>query len=276
MFRLPPESGHLSASGQGSDPGSDPASDPGSDPPSSGICVRREPGRTRFSPSRPMKAITFCTLVVLTPICAPAFAHAQSFELGATIAAACIGSDGSMCDDAEGTRPLLMGQARWWASERFDLGLSIGRLGRRSKQILVFPDGVALDVTDRRDSSFLPLPPTTSCHARACGRWWASGQAPTVTHSPSPAIRPPAIRLCFPSNSVTAAVGAPTSYSWRALLAGQASDGCGAPAGSHTLSATTRTVRTSSSLAPATGSSAHHTPASPEDTACDSWLSRGW
>lgn len=96
-----------------------------------------------------MKAITFCTLVVLTPICAPAFAHAQSFELGATIAAACIGSDGSMCDDAEGTRPLLMGQARWWASERFDLGLSIGRLGRRSKQILLFPDGVALDVTDR-------------------------------------------------------------------------------------------------------------------------------
>jgi hypothetical protein len=103
----------------------------------------------QFSPSFLMKTITFCTLLTTAFIVAPALSQAQSFELGATIAAACVGSDGSMCDDAEGTRPLLMGQARWWASERFDLGVSIGRLSLRSKQALLLPDDVALDVTDR-------------------------------------------------------------------------------------------------------------------------------
>ena len=103
----------------------------------------------QFSPSVLMKANTVCTLVTTAFIVAPALSHAQSVELGATIAAACVGSDGSMCDDAEGTRPLLMGQARWWASERFDLGVSIGRLSLRSKQVLLLPDDVALDVRDR-------------------------------------------------------------------------------------------------------------------------------
>lgn len=96
-----------------------------------------------------MKAITCCTLLTSLLTLVPSLSHGQSFELGATIAAACVGSDGSLCDDSEGTRPLLMGQARWWGSERFDLGLSIGRLGLRSKQLMLTPGDAVVDVTDR-------------------------------------------------------------------------------------------------------------------------------
>jgi hypothetical protein len=50
---------------------------------------------------------------------------AQVVEVGGTISAGCVGSDGSGCGG--GTYPMVAGHAGWWATERIELSLRVTR-----------------------------------------------------------------------------------------------------------------------------------------------------
>jgi hypothetical protein len=55
----------------------------------------------------------------------PSLCAAQVVEVGGTIAAGCVGSDGSACGG--GTHPMAGGHAGWWATEGIELSLRIAR-----------------------------------------------------------------------------------------------------------------------------------------------------
>lgn len=75
---------------------------------------------------------------------------AQTVEVGASIASACVGSDGSICDDFEGRHLLAAAHASWWTGNRIELGARVARMGLRSQRLRTFqtPD-VQWVVTDR-------------------------------------------------------------------------------------------------------------------------------
>ena len=77
-----------------------------------------------------------------------ATARAQSLEVGGTIAAGCVGSDGSACGN--GTNPAVGVHVSWWIADRFEL---TGRLARVPLDSFgtntTFPSPVSISVTDR-------------------------------------------------------------------------------------------------------------------------------
>ena len=50
---------------------------------------------------------------------------AQVVEIGGTVSAGCVGSDGSGCGG--GTHPMVSGHAAWWATDRIELTLRVSR-----------------------------------------------------------------------------------------------------------------------------------------------------
>lgn len=81
-------------------------------------------------------------------------ANAQTLEVGGTVAAGCLGNDGSMCGG--GTSPLFGGHASVWAANRFELSGRVARVGWEDYTYTL--DGpFDIDVTNRSRSfvSFL-------------------------------------------------------------------------------------------------------------------------
>jgi len=78
----------------------------------------------------------------------PGLAEAQVVEVGATIAAGCVGSDGSAC--GTGTHPMPGAHASWWIDDRVELGARVSRVGLPPyRGTTVFPTTVTFEVTDR-------------------------------------------------------------------------------------------------------------------------------
>lgn len=75
-------------------------------------------------------------------------AAAQTVEVGGSVAAGCLGSDGSVCGG--GTHPLIGAHAGWWAADRIELSARVARVGRPPfRSSTVFPTTVEFEVTDR-------------------------------------------------------------------------------------------------------------------------------
>lgn len=73
---------------------------------------------------------------------------AQVVEVGTSISAACLGSDGSACGN--GTHPMLAVHASWWAAEHIELTARVGRTRLPSRQFAQpFPPGLDVSITDR-------------------------------------------------------------------------------------------------------------------------------
>ena len=78
----------------------------------------------------------------------PALADAQVVEVGATIAAGCLGSDGSAC--GTGTHPMPGAHASWWIGDRVELTGRVARVALPPfRATSVFPNTVTFEVTDR-------------------------------------------------------------------------------------------------------------------------------
>jgi hypothetical protein len=88
--------------------------------------------------------------VVLTASLAlvPALASAQVVEVGATIAAGCLGNDGSVC--GTGTHPMAGAHASWWIGDRAELSARVARVALPPIRATTgFPNTVTFEVTDR-------------------------------------------------------------------------------------------------------------------------------
>jgi hypothetical protein len=75
--------------------------------------------------------------------------RAQPWEAGMTVAAACKGSDGSLCDSAEGRQPLVGGYVSWLPSDRFELGAQVARFGLSPYHVGPRVPPLDFEVTDR-------------------------------------------------------------------------------------------------------------------------------
>jgi hypothetical protein len=74
---------------------------------------------------------------------------AQVAEVGGTISAGCVGSDGSGCGG--GTHPMVGAHAAWWMTERIELSLRVAAHPLPDYSFeTVFPTPVRGQVTDRR------------------------------------------------------------------------------------------------------------------------------
>jgi hypothetical protein len=72
----------------------------------------------------------------------------QVVEVGANVAAACLGSDGSPC--GSGTHPLVGAHASWWVTEGLELTGRVGHVGRPSRTFeTTFPVLAQVTVDDR-------------------------------------------------------------------------------------------------------------------------------
>ena len=86
--------------------------------------------------------------LVLVLLAAATSAAAQVVEVGTSISAACLGSEGSVCGG--GTHPLVAGHASWWAADRIELTARIGRTVLPSRSFTqTFPFDVDVAITDR-------------------------------------------------------------------------------------------------------------------------------
>jgi hypothetical protein len=78
----------------------------------------------------------------------PAATDAQVMEVGATIAAGCLGSDGSACGNGYHTMPAA--HASWWMGDRVELSARVARVALPNyRAMTVFPAVVTFEVTDR-------------------------------------------------------------------------------------------------------------------------------
>lgn len=78
----------------------------------------------------------------------PAMTDAQVMEVGATIAAGCLGSDGSAC--GTGTHTMPGAHASWWIGDRVELSARVARVALPAyRATTVFPTVVTFEVTDR-------------------------------------------------------------------------------------------------------------------------------
>ena len=76
-------------------------------------------------------------------------AVAQTLEVGGRVAAGCVGSDGSICDD--GTHPLLGAHASLWVTDGVELSAGFSRLFLPDQRFAAF-DAPAIEIerTDRK------------------------------------------------------------------------------------------------------------------------------
>jgi hypothetical protein len=87
-------------------------------------------------------------LTVLLLVGSATAAGAQGFEVGMSLATACLGSDGSVCGG--GNHPLVAAHASWWAADRIELMARIGRTVLPSRQFThSFPVEIDVSITDR-------------------------------------------------------------------------------------------------------------------------------
>jgi hypothetical protein len=91
-----------------------------------------------------VKRILLATALALLP----SIGQAQVWEVGATVAAGCLGSDGSAC--GTGTRPMPGAHASVWLGDRLEIAARAARVGLPDyRSSSVFPNPVSYDVTDR-------------------------------------------------------------------------------------------------------------------------------
>ena len=76
------------------------------------------------------------------------FAAAQDVEVGASVAAACLGSDGSAC--GSGTHALAGAHVSWWMDDRVEVMGRLARVARPDRHFRqTFPLELDVSITDR-------------------------------------------------------------------------------------------------------------------------------
>jgi hypothetical protein len=83
--------------------------------------------------------VTWLSLVSTTAI-------AQTWEVGGSVASACLGSDGSLC--GSGTHPLIGVHASWWIDDRFEISMRAARVAVPSFEFEAVDAGT-VRITDR-------------------------------------------------------------------------------------------------------------------------------
>ena len=98
-----------------------------------------------------MRHLTLAFVVALIP----AGVSAQVVELGGTIAAGCVGSDGSLCSSEH---PMYAAHASWWLADRVEIAGRVAHMRLTPyRGITVFPHEVTFDVTGRSRDFFSAL-----------------------------------------------------------------------------------------------------------------------
>jgi hypothetical protein len=96
---------------------------------------------------RARRAVTAIVLIVWLGL-TPTLAAAQAVGIGGSVAAGCLGSDGSVCGG--GTRPLVGAHVGWWPTDWTELDLRVSFIGLPSYSFQTeFPVKVRGTVADR-------------------------------------------------------------------------------------------------------------------------------
>jgi len=87
-------------------------------------------------------------ILALCCLAGASIAAAQDVEVGGSVAAACLGSDGSAC--GSGTHALLGAHVSWWIDDRVEVSGRVARVARPDHHFTQsFPSALEVSITDR-------------------------------------------------------------------------------------------------------------------------------